>query len=365
MNNFTFGFDTSRAAAVGIDTDGAHSGYKFTNNNFAGGVDGVILNTQLDSGAQASTISGNTFSGNDEGVLHNRGHAQRHDARRQYLHTNEKSASILAIGTQLSTNLQFINNQINKGSIVIVDATGSKISGNTITNSTSDLINANIFLGGGVTNTLVQNNSLTAPTTGTAPYGIELATFNPALDADPNTGDTVSGNSVTGLYTESIFLVATKSTSVTSNSLSGAINDGIDLVDEATLTTIANNLSTLNGRDGILLNGSDSNTISNNTTTKNANNGIELIVASNSNTLRNRTRSRPTWEAASWSKKRTRIRSNPTAPTRTVEMAFLLRAIRTRFRTIPRTTMAVRPCSRESGSTVATITFHHQQRCQQ
>ncbi len=91
VNNFTFGFDFTQATPRGRHRHRRRSsGYKFTNNNFAGGVDGVILNTQLDSGAQASTISGNTFSGNDEGVYTTVG-TRNVTMLEQYLHQREKS----------------------------------------------------------------------------------------------------------------------------------------------------------------------------------------------------------------------------------------------------------------------------------
>ena len=275
VSNFTFQPQTSNnSAAVGIATDSGHSGYKISGNTFSGEIDGILLNTQLDSAAIPSSVTGNKFVNNGEGIYSNL--ATRNTTISSNTFSGDITASLLLNGSLVSTNVQILNNSIvNDAPILLVNATGSKINGNTVSNSNSAIVGASIYLGG-VTTTQVDHNLLSAPTAIPPVNGIQVSSF----DGSPSSGnDDISGNNITGPYLEGIFVVAANSNSISSNSIKGAVEDGIDLVNAATLNTISNNGISANGRDGILFNSSSGNTVSNNSVTGNTENGIQLIAS--------------------------------------------------------------------------------------
>ncbi len=172
-NNITIKNFLIEGASVGINSNSAtpFSGFNLSNNKFLNNGVGIELNTSLTKANKASTISGNTFT--NDGTAQDSVYGIEIPIVRKNVTISNNSFSaqeahaIVINGGSVSTNVQILNNLVHnfaynqtagiEAGISVYNVAGSKINGNTIDDPTTTAIE----LAGGVTNTQIENNSLT------------------------------------------------------------------------------------------------------------------------------------------------------------------------------------------------------------
>jgi len=228
------------------------SANKFTNDGDGGTTDDDIV---LDNGAANVTISSNTFSANS-------------------------SDEAINVGSDnLCTNLQILNNFWggSDGGIEVGNITKSKIAGNTI-QINADFIRP-IHLNGAVTNTTVSGNTIYS-SIASVEDAVDLVRDLPGpLDSN----DTVTGNLISGGFTEGVALDGATGCTISSNTIRDCTDAGIDLEVDSDTNKISTNTITGCGTGINIGQSADSNTLSKNTANSNTNDGIDL--ASNGNTI--------------------------------------------------------------------------------
>src|SRR5262245_33846443 len=186
VNNVTIKNFVVQNASLGIVISQV-SGYHIVNNVIQDNAAGVLIGASLTSSVMSS-ISGNMLV--DNAIVSSFG--ARNVTISKNLFSGNAATGISINGTNQSKNVQILNNRFaNAGGISLVNATTSKIDGNTIVNP----FHIGILLGGTVTNSDVSGNTLIE----TASVITGAIVLNESLDPVPNTGITISGNTISGL----------------------------------------------------------------------------------------------------------------------------------------------------------------------
>jgi len=253
--------DANGNNAVGINTSRQTSGDVIANNIIQDTVFGIYLNTN---GAHTTTVQNNLIRNNNNpgaasgnGIYSDQGASNVVIAHN--LFTGQQNASIIFVGgpdaTTSQSNITVTgNSMINDAPMIFVNTTELQITKNTSTNS----VGSGIFFGGGVTNAVVQNNTLTNG----AFTGINLRTNTFGNAPTPNNNIQIVGNTISGWGDDGIRLSAgANNILVSKNKITGNHNDGIALEGE---------LDTSNN----LVNGPHDNRIEQNTLQRNVHDGI-------------------------------------------------------------------------------------------
>lgn len=304
LQGFTIEPYSAPTGIAGIVTE-PDAGYSILNNVIEYETYGVHFNTTTTGSPPTSTISGNCFLYDGDGIFTDVGLKNATICSNTFV--DNSNAAVDIMGSTQSTNVQVLNNQISGGTgatmaatpqttaelnepfvisngpeesdaeIVLANATCSKIDGNCITNPPDD----GILLGGGVTSTEVAHNLLQSDV-GTIEWpcsdGIEL---DPACVATPDSNDCVTCNTVVATepdtgFTVGILLDDAGKNTVTGNTVQGSLEDGIELADGSSCNTVSGNSSCGNLGNGIEVSDSNSNCVSKNTATSNTLDGILL-----------------------------------------------------------------------------------------
>lgn len=290
-NNITIKGFTITQEADAIRTSGEFSGFRILKNTFIDNQFGIHLNTSLAETAATTTISRNKFTFDGDGVavqdcvlIDNAGARNVVVSNNTFLNNAELDASINVHATNVSTNIQIVSNRFaNDAGMVLANVTGAKVDGNSILNPRSTAI----LLDGGVTTSVVSNNSIVATalvsllenTAAAQPPGIVLGNETvAALD----TGNKIVGNSISGLSV-GILLSPANSTKVDHNSVINSTGDGIVVQAGSTGNVVSSNTVGNGGLSGIRVSASSGNTISQNTASH-QDSGIFLSAATQ-NTL--------------------------------------------------------------------------------
>jgi parallel beta-helix repeat protein len=253
--------DANGNNAVGVNTSRQTSGDVISNNIIQDTVFGIYLNTN---GAHTTTVQNNLIRNNNNpgaasgnGIYSDQGASNVVIAHNMF--TGQTNASIIFVGgpdaaTSQSNITVTDNSMINDAPMIFVNTTGLQITKNVSTNS----VGSGIFFGGGVSNAVVQNNTLTNG----AFTGINLRTNTFGNAPTPNNNIQIVGNTISGFGDDGIRLSAgANNILVSKNKITGNHNDGIALEGE---------LDTNNN----LVNGPHDNRIEQNTLQKNAHDGI-------------------------------------------------------------------------------------------
>jgi parallel beta-helix repeat protein len=265
------------AAGIATEPDYLAMGYQIQGNILEDERNGLYMNSVLSNSTLSSTVSGNSFKDDTDGIFSDLGMSNVTISKNSF--TGDTSASVAVYGLSktigddtdsldappLASNVQIINNYIiDDAAIILQDATNSKIEGNQIV----DPAGANddgIWLDGRVTSTEVADNTLHgSPGRGN---GIESSGAG-------NSNDAISRNTVLD-FNDGILLAATVYGTVSQNTIKGSTANGIELTDHSANNTIVGN-SANDNFSGLLLLASDSNTVSQNTVSHNLNVGIEV-----------------------------------------------------------------------------------------
>jgi parallel beta-helix repeat protein len=273
-------------AAAGITSSATpFSGFNLSNNKFLNCVQGIVLDTSLTKANKTSTISGNIFT-NDSNAAHGGasiyGIAIPTAARNVVISNNsffaQQSYAVFVEGSSVSSNVQILNNVITnlqedmEAGITVYNLAGSKINGNTIFDPTTTAIE----LAGNVTNTQVENNSLSD--FGAGAQNVSAIVLNENFVATADSGNTISGNSIQG-FVDAIVLVNASSNKVLSNECSSQTNVGI-AISNSSSNTLTSNTVTSSQTVGISLVQGSSNTLSGNVVSDCVSDGIQLTSTS-------------------------------------------------------------------------------------
>ena len=291
LEHFTFQPALNPEGVDGVVTSNSptYSGYNIIDDTFLNEAVGLYLNTTTNNSTKPTTVSSNRFlnnagSTNQDGIFSDSGLANTTISNNYF--TADTDASIKLTGSRQS-NVQILNNQIyNDAEILVVNLSNSKIDGNTIINPNGN----GIELGGNVTGTEVAKNNLstTIPCINPAAVNAAVITGPESLDGivlaeDPNSGDTVSSNTVHG-FDVGISLTDAINDTVCGNTVWQSVTDGIDLINSSCIT-VTGNSTNQNHVNGIELSGSNGNTLSHNTSNDNSQDGILLLLMSSCNTV--------------------------------------------------------------------------------
>jgi parallel beta-helix repeat protein len=254
-----------KGASVGINSNSTtpFSGFNLSNNEFLDNGVGIELDTSLTKANKDSTIGGNIFTNDGTAQDSIYGIEIPIGARNVTISNNSFNAqgtnAIVIEGSSVSSNVQILNNLVHnfainqtagiEAGISVYNLAGGKINGNTIDDPTTTAIE----LAGGVTNTQVENNSLTDG--GLGVQNVSAIVLNEDGIATADSGNTISGNSIQGFF------------------------DGIDL-SNATGNKVLNNDLSAQTNLGIALSNSSSNTFTSNTVTDSATMGISVVQGS-------------------------------------------------------------------------------------
>jgi len=278
-NNVTVKNFTIRQETTGVQTSPLFAGFHILHNRFIDDVDGIDLNTSSAATAAMSTISRNKFTTENSGLALEAGIFSHGGLRNVTISGNtfearHTLASIEIRGDSPSANVQIASNVIAPDAgIAVANISRSKINDNRLFVTSTNVI----WLAGGVTNTEVANNSML---TLSDPV-LDGIALDQALVAVPDTGNRISGNTISG-YERGIVLQNASQNTVVSNAVVQSNTNGIYL-NLASSNTVSSNTLADNADAGILLIGSVGNTLSKNALTDN-HDGIELD-GSNGNML--------------------------------------------------------------------------------
>jgi parallel beta-helix repeat protein len=257
--------------AVGISTGPTQSGDTIQNNIIQGEFVGVALNSPTTGTVLASAVSNNQFQNNGTAIASTLGLENAKISGNTF--SADATWSVAVNGTGAS-NVQIVNNQFtNDAPLLLVNADSSKIANNTITNPIAD----GIDLFGGVTNTAVTGNTLSASP---AVFSDGIFAVSELSDA-ANTGNRFANNSIAGIGIGIELIVSTGSTisannvsneslgidilggdaSITNNNANGS---GIQTFADGAITATGNTANGGNGMDifaggDIVLNGNTAN----------------------------------------------------------------------------------------------------------
>jgi parallel beta-helix repeat protein len=285
-NNITIESFTITQEADGIRTNGSFSGYRILNNTFLDDGVGVHLNTLLTAAAATTTISGNKFTSDGNGVVTRDAMLVDGAGVRNVVVSNnffvsgrELDSSITVDGSSVSTNLQIVSNHFtNDGGMILDNLTGAKIDSNLIVNPTSTAVE----LAGGVSKSEVARNTI-LDSQSTPPAGIVL---DNELVATIDTGNSILANSISGM-SAGIALRPASQTTITGNTVAFSTGDGIafdvvavgNTVLNCTGNTLTGNIvvgSTGNGIRLSLNSASAGNTLTHNVVNHNQGDGMQV-----------------------------------------------------------------------------------------
>jgi parallel beta-helix repeat protein len=268
---------------TGIQCEPGFSGFHILGNTFFQSAVSVSVETALQ-GATTSTISGNNFFGGGSGptapqtdiLVGGAGASNVVISHNHFVNAAESIASISVDAVNPSTNIQVLNNSITSDAgIQVVNAADVKIDGNYIL----DPLTTAITLGGGVSNSQVDSNTIIVAPGSSPPTGINGVVldvgFGSVLPVDTN--NVILGNSISGV-TDGILLSPANNTKITGNTVMLSVGDGID-VPGGTGTTLTSNLVMGSGGNGIRVAGSNS-TLTGNVSEHNKQDGILLAAGS-------------------------------------------------------------------------------------
>jgi len=276
-NNITVKNFTIRKALIAIATGSAFSGFNILHNTFASDAIGIALNTTLIAPV-TTTISGNLFTNNGgDGVVSQRSILAGLGARNVTITGNtfqsqNTDAAIRITGMSPSTNVQILANRVMADAgFVVANVKNSKIDGNTIVDPTQ----IGIKLGGAVTNSEVNNNTL-IQTASLVTAGIALdQTLVPIV----NVGNRITGNTISSVdptvmsFSSGISSHDTNQNTISKNTVTGSVI-GIDVQFGGSHMVLSNVVA--RNEYGIQLNHVAGSTISNNIVNSNAVLGITM-----------------------------------------------------------------------------------------
>jgi parallel beta-helix repeat protein len=201
----------------------------------------------------STTISGDTFADNIEGITSDVSMASVDISSDSF--TGDSAASVAITGSSRSSGVQVMNNKVlNDSPIVLQDVSSSKVEGNNVVNPLGGGGDG-IWLQGGVTGTLVQQNTLSG-NAGTG-NGVDVS-------GSGNSGDTIKGNTVTD-FARGIRLNAAGGNTVLDNTVDRSAVVGIDLANGSSGNTVKGNNAS-GDAIGISMLVANGNTITKNTT---------------------------------------------------------------------------------------------------
>jgi parallel beta-helix repeat protein len=212
----------------------------------------------------SSTVAGNTFADNTTGISSDVGMNSITISANTF--NGDTSASIAVTGSSESSDVQILDNQVTSdAAIVLQNVTNSKVESNHIVNPYHGAGDA-VWLDGGVTRTVVQQNALV----GAAGAGNGVDSSGAG-----NASDTISRNTVAD-FAKGIRLNAAGGDTVLDNTVQQCTTAGIDLANGATNNKVKGNTA---DQDyiGVVILGANSNTILDNKTAGNQTAGIEVL----------------------------------------------------------------------------------------
>ncbi len=217
--------------------------------------------------ATSSLVSGNSFQNNVNGIYSDAGASSILISSNEF--TGDSGGSIALAPSSRTTNLQIVNNQITgDAAIILQNVSNSLVERNAISDP-GGVNNDGIWLAGGVTRSLIAENSLVGNSG--AGSGIDLSSAG-------NAGNTIYRNNATH-FAKGIRLSGATGNTVLNNTLEENSAIGVDLASGAAHNMVQGNLAAQNFI-GIAINAANSNTITDNNTSGNQNDGIAALASS-------------------------------------------------------------------------------------
>jgi parallel beta-helix repeat protein len=220
--------------AVGISTVGTQSGDTIQNNIIQGEFVGVALNSPTTGTVLASAVSNNQFQNNGTAIASTLGLENAKINGNTF--SGDATWSVEVNGTGAS-NVQIVNNQFTDDApLLLVNVDSSSVANNTISNSIAD----GIDLWGGVTNTAVTNNTLSA-----GPASDDGIFADSILSDAANSGNRFANNSIDGFPLDIDLTDSTDST--ISGNITTSTNGGFGIGIFGGDASITNNIANESG----------------------------------------------------------------------------------------------------------------------